>query len=298
MSRTVSEQVVLLGRWNALVGILARAAAEPTDRPAIVILNTGIIHRVGYNRMFVAMSRALATAGHTVLRFDFSGIGDSEPRREALAPVDACMADLRDVLDWLERTRQISRVILIGLCSGADHAVLYGHTDARIAGLVLLDPTIPTTLRHAMHFAVRRLMDPRTWRRLFTGRSRVFGMSWRLLRRMSRPGSRSRADPLQSIRSRRAIEQHYQASVARGIAMLAVFTGESTRQTYREQMIDAFPGVSFGDRLRLEYFPDSDHLFSLASNRAELTRLVLHWADGLDDSLATRQEAPRRDGRR
>jgi len=280
MSRKITEQAVLLGSRNTSVGILARAVAEPTDRPAIVFLNTGIIHRVGYHRMFVAMSRALAAAGYMALRFDFSGIGDSEPRHDALSPLESCMADIGDALDWLERTHRASRVVLIGLCSGADHAVQYGHTDARVVGLVLLDPSIPTTARHVVHYVVQRLTDPRSWARFFTGRSRVIRM-W------SRSGAMSRREPPRDAGSVGAIAQHYGRSVARGIAMLAVFTGESTRQTYREQMIDAFPTVAFGDLLKLEFFDDSDHVFSGQSDRTRLTQLILDWI-GLAQSRTRR----------
>ena len=72
MTLRISEQAVLLGQRQSLVGVLARAVAEtPADGPTVVILNTGIIHRVGHHRMFVTMSRALANVGYAVLRFDF-----------------------------------------------------------------------------------------------------------------------------------------------------------------------------------------------------------------------------------
>jgi hypothetical protein len=179
------------------------------------------------------------------------------------------MADIGDALDWLERTHQASRVVLIGLCSGADHAVHYGHTDARVVGLVLLDPSIPTTARHVVHYLVLRLTELRSWGRFFTGRSSIV--------RMLRPGSTSRREPLRNTGSLRAIEDHYRHSVARGINMLAVFTGESTRQTYREQMIDAFPKVAFGDLLRLEFFDGSDHVFSGPGDRTRLNQVILDW---------------------
>ncbi len=97
------------------MGIIAQgAAARPTDRPAAVILNAGIVHRVGPNRMFVTLARRLAAAGTFVLRFDLSGIGDSETRNDGLAPFDSSLADIREVLDMLESTRQIRRVVLAG----------------------------------------------------------------------------------------------------------------------------------------------------------------------------------------
>ena len=79
--------------------------------------------------MYVTLARELAARGQTVVRFDFSGIGDSEPRNDHLSPLAGCLADIKDVLDSVEGSHKLSRFILMGLCSGADHAVLYAHTD-------------------------------------------------------------------------------------------------------------------------------------------------------------------------
>jgi pimeloyl-ACP methyl ester carboxylesterase len=276
MSQRISEQAVLFGSWTSLVGIVTKAVSPASaNRPAIVILNTGIIHRVGHHRMFVTMSRALGAVGYTVLRFDFSGIGDSSPRYDGLSLVDACMAEIREALDWLERDGAASRMILIGLCSGADHAVLYGHTDPRIVGLVLMDPSIPPTLRYHVHYIGRRLRRLRTWFNVLSGRSRTLRM---LMRHMLPIAQRY---PLQNRVPRQTIERHYRNSVDSGIEILAIFTEETTRQTYREQMIEALPNVSFGDRLTLEFFPGSDHTFALESDRSRLIQLILQWVSAV-----------------
>ena len=135
-----------------MVGVLSTSASEAaaTDRPAVVILNSGIIHRVGANRMHVALARTLADKWYTVLRFDLSGIGDSEPRRDALAPHDAAMSDIEEVLDYLEENKGIRRVVLVGLCSGAIQALLYAANDARVVGLVLLDLYVPRTTGYVL----------------------------------------------------------------------------------------------------------------------------------------------------
>src|ERR1700761_3289628 len=104
MTQKFSEQVVRLGKHRSLVGIMARTAV-PGERITVVILNTGIAHRVGHHRMFVTLARLLAREGFSVLRFDFSGIGDSEPRLDNLPPLASSLADLHEVLDWLERER-------------------------------------------------------------------------------------------------------------------------------------------------------------------------------------------------
>ena len=75
--------------------------------------------------------------------------------------------------------------------------------------------------------------------------------------------------------------------------MLVVLTEETTRQTYREQMFDAFPRVRFGDCLRLEFFAGSDHTFVLERDRAELTRLILDWAATLKpEGIKPNQKTP------
>jgi hypothetical protein len=59
--------------------------------------------------------------------------------------------------------------------------------------------------------------------------------------------------------------------------MLSVFTSVSARHTYQQQMRDAFPEVSSHGALRLEFFPDSDHVFSAERERMRLYRVIADW---------------------
>ncbi len=279
-----SEHATLLGARNTLVGIVAKPRSAPTELPAVVILNTGIIHRVGHHRMFVTMSRALATAGHTVLRFDFSGIGDSDPRTDGLSPSESCLADIREAVDWLEVNYQVTQVVLAGLCSGADHAVAYGHTDGRIVGLVLMDPSIPPTGRYYFLFLALRLKRLRSWLRFFSGRSRTARLLVRKAWHIVRTGGHSPHGRQSEPRPREAIERHYQKSIEKHLVMLAVFTGDTTRHAYREQILEALPKVSFGNRLRLEFFPGSDHTFGAEDDRTRLLALILRWLEGMGEA--------------
>ena len=73
------ERAVRFGKTAKLVGIVAEpnpTEQSGTDKPAVLMLNSGILHRVGACRLHVKLARSLASEGHTVLRFDFSGIGD------------------------------------------------------------------------------------------------------------------------------------------------------------------------------------------------------------------------------
>jgi pimeloyl-ACP methyl ester carboxylesterase len=289
MSRPITEKPVLMGRQHTLVGVLAKpVASEGDNRPTIVILNTGIVHRVGHHRMFVTMSRLLASAGYSVLRFDFSGIGDSDPRAEPLSPVESCMADIRDALDFLEKDHPAKPIVLLGLCSGADHAVLYGHTDSRIAGLVLIDPTIPPTARFYLDYMLARITSLRNWISLVTLRSGLLRLWASLVLNRIRRARKSQQLTLQDLRFHPHLENSYQSSVFRKLRMLVVLTSESTRHTYPEQMFEAFPNVQFGDQLRLEVLHGSDHLFSAAADRSNLNEFVLGWLNDTCPDLSTR----------
>ena len=147
------ELTVLMGRHKSLVGIFAEPSPAPavTPPPAVVLLNAGIVHRVGPNRMHVSLARALAPAGISSLRFDMSGIGDSPSRPEATTPLQSAMSDIHDAMEWLEASKQIRKVVLFGLCSGADHSILYASSDRRVVGTILLDPNIPRTRKYYLY---------------------------------------------------------------------------------------------------------------------------------------------------
>ncbi len=278
MSEAFTEQAVLLGRRQSLVGILAHPTVSSSPAaPAVVILNTGVVHRVGHHRMYVTMARQLATSGHRVLRFDFSGIGDSNRRVDQLSPLNSCLADIADVLDSLEKNHGVKRVVLIGLCSGADHAVLYAHRDSRVVGMVLMDPSIPPTARYYYHYVAQRLVRLQNWISVATLRS---GLLKRLIAQAVHgvlPRSQADRLTLDGLQYSPYLGQCYRSAVEHGVKMLAVFTAISPRSTYRGQMHDAFRGVAFGDALKLEFFPESDHLFTAGRERTRLGGIITDW---------------------
>jgi pimeloyl-ACP methyl ester carboxylesterase len=282
MERVV-EQALLLGPRKSLVGVVTPASAQAmvAEAPFVVILNAGIIHRVGPNRMHVLLARALAAAGFGVLRVDLSGLGDSEARDDALPPLDATMADIREILDMLEATRGVRRVVLVGLCSGADHSIIYAGGDERVVGVALMDPSIPRTLGYYVHHYGHRALGLRAWLNLMLGRHPV----WRALKRRLRgtPGEahaegEARGPSLEDPKVRAFLQNAYGRALGNGVQMLAVLTADRQRQhNYRRQLLDAFPQLSFGPQLWLEYFKECDHTFSSAANRARLIGLVEAW---------------------
>jgi len=296
LSAKVRELPVLLGRQAALVGILAEAsqAALVKDAPVVVLLNAGIVHRVGPNRIYVLLARALAEAGYMSLRFDQSGIGDSPNRIDARSPLASAMSDIREAVDWLAANKQAHKVILLGLCAGADHSVVYASSDRRVVGIALLDPSIPRTKEyHRNEF----------YRKLSCFINKPLTVAWSYIANLLKPVLRghndigtSESEPIEpklgDDELRAMYEYHYRLCVLSDVKMLALFTGGMPGQhNYREQFIDAFPSVPFGDRLTLEYAPQSDHSFTSESSRELLRQSVLRW-------LQTASFAPENPGHR
>lgn len=274
-----NEQAHLLGPRRSLLTITTQPSRSPHQGPAVVCINTGIVHRVGHHRMYVELARLLASTGRLVVRFDLSGIGDSAPRHDGTPPLAAGVEDIRIVLDWLRTVHKVEQVVLVGLCAGADQSVLYAADDARVVGLVLLDPSVPPTPRYYYHYILQRLGSARSWLSVLTGRS---GLLRSLTQRMQRRPSTARelrALTLQELPFSPYLRQCYRRLAARSTGLLTVFTSVSARHTYHQQILDAFPEAASGGSLRLEYFGDSDHVFSQPESRARLFRVIRDWLE-------------------
>lgn len=279
----VNEQVLLMGPRKALVGIVtpaAEGAATAPDRPAVVVLNSGIIHRVGANRMSVQLCRQLAAQGVDAVRFDLSGIGDSESRDDGLALLDATLADIREALDTLQATRGFQRFVLVGLCSGADHAVVYAGGDPRVVGLVLLDPSIPHTPRYYLNHYARRATRLSSWLNIARGKHPL----WQAIGQRMHGAAHAEASEegtrpdLDSPQARAFLAKAYAAAHRAGNRFLAVLTAEREEyHNYPEQLVDAFPDVPFGERLQLEYFEETDHTFTGEGTRERVIGGIVKW---------------------
>ncbi|WP_339028197.1 alpha/beta fold hydrolase [Bradyrhizobium symbiodeficiens] len=281
MTGAFNERAINFGRSASLMGILSRPSAEmPIRGPAVVLLNTGIAHRVGHHRMYVTMARELAALGHIVFRFDFSGIGDSAPRGGTLNPIDAHQADLGEALDWLTTSCDVNEVILVGLCMGAEIALRFGHSDPRVSGLVLLDPEIPPTARFYANYTRRRLMRLNSWLSFFRGR----GLVWDGLVARTRSAFRGVASQVESA-GRQSIHgelgQLYLRTFERKMNVLIVVAGQSLEGRYRDQLFDAFPDIPLRGWISLEYFDQADHTFTSGNIRSALQALILRWIDAL-----------------
>lgn len=154
---------------ESLLGILHRA--EGAGSTGLLIIVGGPQYRLGSHRQFVLLARRLAAAGVPVLRFDYRGMGDSGGEMvgfEAIAP-DIAAA----IAAFFAACPGLSRVVLWGLCDAASAALFYGPRDARVAGLVLLNPWVRTeeslARAYVKHYYLKRVLSRDFWGKIRAG---------------------------------------------------------------------------------------------------------------------------------
>src|SRR5262245_5043479 len=116
----MKQEAVLFGTASALIGVITDPPASERERRtvAVILLNAGLVHRVGPHRLYVELSHRLGALGFATFRFDFSGIGDSDARRDSLPFDKNILSEVKEAMDVLGHQRGVDRFVLMGLCSG------------------------------------------------------------------------------------------------------------------------------------------------------------------------------------
>ncbi|MDX1538475.1 hydrolase 1, exosortase A system-associated [Arsukibacterium sp.] len=160
-------------KLSAILHEAQTCGPDDTSDTGVLILVGGPQYRVGSHRQFVKLSRALANAGISNLRADFSGMGDSDGE---LQPFYANNQAIKQAIDTLiEQHPAIKQVVIWGLCDAASAALLYNYQqpDSRVAGLVLLNPWVRQQHSHAQvmlkHYYWQRLSSKAFWQKLLGG---------------------------------------------------------------------------------------------------------------------------------
>ncbi len=184
------EKLCQFGTDRHLFGVLTQPKSL-TDRPAIVIYNAGCQHRVGPNRLYVTLARALGESGFVSFRIDLEGIGDSVVRgtgqENQSYPISAA-SDASAAIQYLSETYGCKQFVLLGLCSGAHTAFHAGIdiTKFNIRELVLINPLTFHWVEGLSNKAARQnfeaahykksVTDRRAWRKLLGGGVNVLNL--------------------------------------------------------------------------------------------------------------------------
>ena len=291
------EKIALFGDAQNLAGILTQPQADagPDSGLAFVLLNAGIIHRIGPGRLNVKLARRLAAAGFTSLRFDLSGIGDSQTAESTVSFQAQAVADIRAAMDYLQASRSMRRFALVGLCSGADNGFATALADPRVVWLVMLDPNAYPTWKTRLRFQLIRLRHPSTIGaslrrliRLVLGRPRQLGDQGG-----GQPQSDDTPDRDRYVRPKPTLAElaaGLTSVLDRGGAVVAIYSGSSLRQFNDSRQLDeALQPFGLAGRIGCRFWADVNHTFTELSAQSVLIDTIVAWA---------RDQAARRDGAR
>lgn len=285
------EKVLLVGEAPALVGILTEPEGElDPSRPVLIVLNSGLVPRVGPYRATVKLTRRAARAGFVAVRFDLSGVGDSDARRDHASFEERWIADTRAVMDHLEKSRGATRFVLMGLCSGADNSFQTASRDARVAGVVLIDGYAYKTPGYHARYYAKRLRDPQTVLRFAQRAAKKLAGRVLPSRGGAEPGEASGSEPgeaaepgagAQYVREfppREEAARALRTMLARGAKLCVVHSGGmEIYYNHASQFRDAFRDVDFGDALSVHYFEDADHTFTELRQQRALHEAIAAW---------------------
>ena len=294
----MSEEIVTFGSTRSLVGVLHRPkpGARRPGLPSVVLLNAGILHRVGPNRLYVTMARRLAERGFNVLRFDVFGIGDSQEHQEHAGGAEGNKTFVDDTLEAFELLRErvgASRFMLMGICMGAQISLEVARRDRRVDSLVLMEGIYVKSVR----YHVSRLLDVQKWKRVATGQShmvkqvkdRVLGRLGTMLGRGPAPAKK--AEPAGSGKlvmfldknREKNMKEALRSLLQRGAKIMLVFRdGNEIAHNYRLRRTgDRISARGLPAGMDVEFVPFADHTFTPLASQELLLEATKRWIDGV-----------------
>lgn len=284
----MKEHALQFGPQSALAGVLTEAAA-PSAGVGVAILSAGITHRVGPNRLHVSLARALGRRGFPTLRFDLSGVGESETATDQDSYEVRTDREVGAALDVLGARTRAARFVLVGLCSGADNALRAAGKDPRVCGVVPIESYAFGSRGYRLDYYARRLIRPETWRRLAKGKISlrdVMGGLSGLGRRPAAPAAPKpdEADEAEAARfwrmpSPERIVADLSELARRGTEILFIHSRDSPSEyNFRRIIEPELRSGPLGPLVEAKTFRDTDHTFSRLGLRAELVDLIAGWA--------------------
>lgn len=287
----MNEIAVVFGSERNLVGTLSLPSEGSNQKVGFILLNAGVIHRIGPHRFNVKLARALVRQGFTTLRMDLSGQGDSRRPAQPGAFASQAVHDLRQAMDHLSRISDIHHFVIAGICSGAINGTAAALADPRVVGLWMLDtfayPTRKTHwVRYQRQLQAKPLATLASWSRLAL---RKVGdrLGLREATSTAPPGPvgnpvNPEVDFGQQVPARHDFAQQLQTLHERGVHLYLVHSGSMLWfYNHASQFRDAFAAYPFAKVARCDYKPHIDHTMTALSAQREMIDAICAWAPGV-----------------
>lgn len=296
----IAEQAILCGSSGSLVGIVSEPATRESGAdhlPAVLLLNSGIIHRVGPNRLYVTLCRLLSGRGWTSLRFDLSGLGDSATRGDKLRFEESSVQETREAMDYLAETRGYDRFVLAGICTGAVVSYYTALADPRVVGALLINAqglldasdqaarSYIAKQKAARHYVGNSIYSYKSWLRLFSGR-----VDYRELFSVLRSKlTRERIEKVSKSPEAEKVQRGFRALVDRGMELFLLYS-EGDPGVDELDVVLGDDQDAFRTRVNVTFrvVERSDHMFTALAKQEEFLRLTGDWLQSLSARVAVK----------
>jgi hypothetical protein len=273
------ESAVLFGKHDHLVGVWTEGCfdcdSENTDAStAVIMVTAGMIHHSGPFRLHVELANQFRHRGIPSLRFDLSGIGESLAIGTSGSSLDRAASEIGQAIDWIAQNRGIEKVILFGLCSGADDAIYTATVDKRVCGVIAMDGCGYRTA--GFHwYRIRQHVLPR-----LTRRSKWISLLRRFTKRgQDAPRSLRLGDDIREFPSQNVAQSQLIALADRSTQLHFIYTsGVGDYYNHAGQFDAMFPLLKEKHEVSHCYFGDMDHVAFLWEDRHKLAEHVANQA--------------------
>ncbi len=278
----MKEDVFYFGKNQSLSGVITLPVAvnHRKDLPGVIILNSGLIHRIGPNRLSVKIARMLAQMGFSALRFDFSGIGDSGMRSDHLPFSESSILETQEAMDFLNKQTGVEKFVLAGICSGADAAFETAKADQRVVGIVPVDFYSVSSRGYQLAMYKLRMKSLRSWGKLITGKSEL----WERLKKSPDkdakefPGLLTHAAEQTSLLAPELIVADMETITRRRVKICLIYSAENAAYyNYRTLLERPLKPFLESGAIHLKYLDKSDHGFTLLYNQRMLLDTIREW---------------------
>lgn len=264
--------------------------ASPASNGAtgVLVVVGGPQYRVGSHRQFVLLARALATAGVPVMRFDSGGMGDAGGPLLNFEQIDADIAAAIDA--FFAHQPGLQKVVLWGLCDAASASLFYAWRDARVSGLILLNPWVRTDAglaqAYVQHYYRQRLLSREFWSKLLGGgvdvRGAVGGFfaKWRESRSTGNDVSLTTV-PDVGHNASLPLPQRMLRGIQRFPGrVLLILSGDDLTAAEFRNLVDASPEWQQqlqAERVKINELKPANHTFSCRDWREQVERWTIDW---------------------
>ncbi len=303
----VTEQAQWLRGVSPLSTLISTPAIPPaTPQPAVLMINTGGERRIGTNRMYTRWSRTWAARGWTAMRMDLAGLGHSPARAGHAHEIHLRHAheDIRVAIDHLRQAHGATQIHLIGLCSGAFHALHAAFEGQSLDSVTAINQMVffwqsrmplEGERSEAVTVAItdsmkRSLSDPGRWLKLIKGQVDIPTIALAVLRRMQQRAVVSTRAIARGLGWSLAHDLHTQLiqTARRNVHLHLVFSaGEAGLTMVQEHAPRAIKQLKGNGHLQLSVIRNADHTFTQSDAQQRLFQVV----DTSLQSRSTRAQA-------